>query len=239
MGKKIYARQIPPEYQESPLYWNYNRKDGLDLRDTWPEITLTGNGHFCGYKTELFEAAERIDDAADEYTNGQEWTGERVRIVDALRDYGIEKQNRKKWTPRELGQFKRIFQSWDRNPWDGRNADARIVETLELMTGRPWDVETLRGCSQGDYIDCYYPRDKYSPQDLERLEMEYFNTGEEWTVFEEDPDENPDADHFSMYIYSWKDDEKRQEIADASGWGTPEEVELHAFTGWTRSACYA
>ena len=237
MGKKIYARQIPPEYQESPLYWDYNRKDGLDLSDFWPEITLTGNRDFCGYKTPLFEDAEKIDEAADEWINGKEWTGEAVRIVDALRDYGIEKQNGKNWSPRELGQWKRLFQSWDRNPWDCRDAEDRIVAALELMTGRKWDVVTLRGCSQGDYIDCYYPRDKYSRKALDILETEYFNTGEEWTVYDGDPDENPDADHFSMYVYSWKDDEKRQEIADAAG-GDAADVELHEFTGWSRIACY-
>lgn len=237
MGKKIYARQIPPEYQKSPLYWDYNRKDGLDLSESWPEITLTGNRDSCGYKTPLFEDAEKIDEAADEWINGKEWTGETVRIVDALRDYGIEKQNGKKWTPRELGEWKRLFQSWDRNPWDGRNAERRLLEALELITGEPYERDTLRGCSQGDYIECYYPRKKYSTADLERLEKEYFNTGEEWTIYNEDPDENPDADQFSMYVYAWRDDEKRQEIADAAG-GDPADVELHPFTGWTRSACY-
>lgn len=174
---RIYARQIPPEYQESPLYWSRNpRTRELDLADTWPGVSLTGNRHFCGYTAEEYDDAERAtNEAAEEYNNGKEWTGERV---------------------------------------------------------------TLRGCCQGDYIECTYPRNKYSAADLERLEKEYFNTGEEWTIYDGDPNENPEADSFSMYVYSWDDDEKRKEIAAAAG-VDPAEIEMHAFTGWSRSACYA
>lgn len=235
MGK-IYARQIPPEYQTSPIYYG---KFETEFPLYWPEISLTGNRDFSGYTTEEYDDAERAtNDAAEEYNNGKEWTGERVTLRDALRDYGIEKRNGKQWSPRELGQWKRLFQDWDRNPYDKRNADRRTLEALELITGESYSLRTLRGCSQSEWIDCYYPRNKYSTKDMERLETEYFNTGEEWTIYDDDPNENPDAESFSMYIYSWDDDEKRKEIAAAAG-GDPADVELHAFTGWTRSACYA
>lgn len=238
MGKKIYARQVPPEHQESPLYCFCYTRDGLDLSELYTGITLTGNRDFCGYKTPEYEAAEHVDDAADEWINGQEWTGEPVKIEEALRDYGIEKQNGKKWTPRELGQWKRLFQSWDRNPYDGRDADDRIADALELMTGKPYTAQTLRGCSQGDYIKCFFPYKEYTQGEIDRLETEYFNTGEEWIIYDEDPDNNPEADCFSCYVYSWKDDEKRAEIAAAAG-GAPDDMELHEFTGWRRIACYA
>lgn len=237
---KIFARQVPPEYQESPLYYWTGKNGEIDLEASWPGVTLTGNRDYRGHKTEAFQAAERLESAADEYINGQEWTGEKVTIRDALRGQEIEKHNGKGWSPRELGQWKRLFEDWDRNPYDKRNADRRTLEALELITGKPYDVQELRGCVQRDWIECYYPRNEYSAEDLERLEMEYFNTGEEWTIYDKDPDgdEEP-GDSFSMYVYSWKDDAKRAEIAAAAGWGTPEEVELHEFTGWTRSACWA
>ena len=236
----IYAKQIPPEYQESPLYWSRNpRTRELDLADTWPGVSLTGNRHLCGYTAEEYDDAERAtNEAAEEYNNGKEWTGERVTLRDALRDYGIEKRNGKQWSPRELGQWKRLFEEYDRNPYDRRNAERRLLTALQLITGEPYERDTLRGCSQGDYIECTYPRNKYSAADLARLEKEYFNTGEEWTIYDDDPNENPDAESFSMYVYSWDDDEKRKEIAAAAG-VDPAEVELHAFTGWSRSACYA
>ena len=129
----IYARQIPPEYQESPLYWSMNpRTRELDLADTWPGVSLTGNRHLCGYTAEEYDDAERAtNEAAEEYNNGKEWT-----------------------------------------------------------------------------------------------------------IYDDDPNENPEADSFSMYVYSWDDDEKRKEIAAAAG-VDPAEIEMHAFTGWSRSACYA
>lgn len=233
---KIYARQIPPEYQASPLYYG---KFEINMTELWPGISLDGNRDFIAVKTAEFEQAERAtNDAAEEYNTGKEWTGEPVTIRDALRDYEIEKKNGKAWTPRELGQWKRLFRDYDRNPWDGRNAERRILDALELITGEPYESATLRGCIQRDWITCYYPRNKYDDAALEKLEKELFNTGEEWTIYDDDPDENPDADRFSMYVYAWDDDEKRREIADAAG-GDPADVELHEFTGWTRRACYA
>lgn len=236
MGK-IYARQIPPEYQESPIYYG---KFETEFPLYWPEITLTGNRNYYGYRAEAYEDAERAtNDAPEEYYRAKE-SGEPYRIAEALELYGIEKHNGKRWSPRELGQWKRLFQDWDHNPYDKRNADRRTLEALELITGEPYGLRTLRGCSQSEWIECYYPRKKYSTKDLERLEMEYFNTGEEWTIYDADPDgEEEPGDSFSMYVYSWQDDEKRAEIAAAAGWGTAEEVELHPFKGWTRSPKWA
>lgn len=231
---KFYARQVPPEHQTSPLdYWS--SRNGLDLSEPWPEITLTGNGRLRGYETELFQAAERWEKAADEYINGEEWTGAPATIREALENFWIEKQNGKRWTPRELGQWKRLFQDWDRNPW--RDEDARTAEALELMTGRPWDYEELNGCSQGDFIIAFYPKDKYSRKDLEILEIEYFNMGEEWTIYDGDPDD-PETDCFSVYVYSWDEDEQRRELASAAGC-SPEEIKMQRFAGWSKNPIYA
>jgi len=234
MGK-IYARQIPPEHQESPLYTICQSRDGkLDLSDEWPGISLTGNRRYNGYKTGAMEDAERATtDAAEEWSNARE-NGEHTRIIDVLDLYEIYKHNGKRWTPRELGQWKRLFEDYGSNPYDGRNADRRTVDALELITGKRYAETTLRGCVQGEWISCYYPVDDYTHKDLDRLEMEYFNTGEEWHVFDDDPDDGDPQEDFTMYVYSYKDDEKRQEIAAAAGWGTPEEVELHKFSGWTQ-----
>lgn len=233
MGK-IYARQIPPEYQESPLYTLCQSRDGnLDLSDEWPGISLTGNRDFKGYKTPEYEAAERIDEAAEEWSNARE-NGEPCRIIEALDLYEIYKHNGKRWSQRELGRWKRLFEDYGSNPCDGGNADRRTVDALNLITGRRYAKTTLRGCVQGEWINCYYPVDGYTHKDLDRLEMEYFNTGEEWHVFDADPDDGDPQESFTVYVYSWSDDEKRQKIAAAAGWGTPEEVELHPFIGWTR-----
>lgn len=229
--KTVYAYQIPPEYQESPL-----RNVEKDLPLFWPEITLTGNGNFRGFETDLFQAAERWEKSADEYINGEEWTGAPVTIREALENHGIEKQNGKQWSPRELGAWKRLFQDWDRNPW--RDNDARTAEALDLMTGRKWDYETLKGCCQGDYITAFFPLDKYSRKDLETLEIEYFNLGEEWRIRDE-PEGVEGANEFYLYCYSWDEDEKKREIAAAAGEEDLEKIEMHPFTGWSRSACWA
>lgn len=232
---KIYARQAPPEWQESPLSYS-----NFELSDCWPGISLSGNRGFKEHKTPAFEDAEKAaEEVPEEYFRGIEY-GEPYRIAEVLDLYGIEKHNGKRWSPRELGRWRQLFRDWESNPWDGRNADRRTLEALELITGEPHSVKTLRGCCHGDWVSCYYPRNKYSSKDLEKLEMEYFNTGEEWTIYDQDPDgdETP-GNSFIMYVYSWREEEKREEIASAAGWGTAEEVELYPFTGWSRSPKWA
>lgn len=229
--KTVYAYQIPPEYQQSPL-----ARLEIDLPEMWPEITLTGGGRCAAFETDLFQTAERWEKAADEYINGEEWTAAPVTIRKALENYGIEKQNGKQWSPRELGAWKRLFQDWDRNPW--RDDDARTAEALDLMTGRKWDYKPLRGCSQGDYITAFFPVDKYNRKDLDRLEIEYFNLGEEWKIRDE-PEGVEGADEFYMYCYSWDPDEKKIEIAVAAGEEDLEKIEMHPFAGWSRRPVYA
>ena len=237
---KAYARQIPPEYQESPLSYGPFEQEFPEI---YPGISLDGNRHFTGYKTAEYEAAEHADDAAADYLNSRENDPQPMTIREALEYYGIEKTNGRRWSPRELGQWKRIFEDYDRNPYDGRNADRRVTDALELITGKPHAVRTLRGSSQGDYIKAYFPFWEYSEKAIECLETEYFNTGEEWEVildYEPGQDDQDDAysDRFTCYVYSWKDDEKRAEIADAAG-VQPEEIEMHAFLKWARRAVYA
>lgn len=117
--------------------------------------------------------------------------------------------------------------------------NAFICDALGLITGRAWDWCTLRGCCQSDWQYCIYPADEWNGASLERLEAEYFNTGSEWIVHDDQdaPDGPEDINGFSVYCTGWNDDQLRQEIADAAG-GRPEDVTLYKFTGYTRRAEY-
>lgn len=233
---RIEAKQQPPEWTQSPL--DYSTLDNA-MRDCWPDISLCGNRRYNEHKTEAMQDAERATtDAAEEWSNGKEWTGEPVTITQALEDFQIVKHNGKRWTPRELGEWKRIFQDYDRNPYDGRNADRRTVAALELITGKPHDWTELRGPCQGDYIKAFYPSKEYSRDALRALEIEYFNMGEEYeaTLYDDDGNEIETA---WIYCYSWSEDEQKREISDAFPDTRPEDVTLRAFAGWTRSPKWA
>jgi hypothetical protein len=157
---KIYAKQVPPEYQES--YFEI---------ESWPGVIIHGNRHFNDYTTPEYDA---------------------------------------------------IY-----NRFDG---EKRILRALHIVTGKRYDVRTIRGCCQGDWQNVYYPVDEYTPAALDILEADYFNTGTEWIV-------TVDGCDVGVYTYSWKDDDTRAEIAAAVG-ADPGDVILYTFAGWSKTPEY-
>lgn len=120
--------------------------------------------------------------------------------------------------------FRKIWNRFD---------EKQILRALHLCTGKKWDRTTIRGYSQGEWQDVYFPVGKYSPEDLRTLEIEYFNLGSEWEIIDEnDPDES-----YCMYCYSDTPEAIRAEIANNEG-VPPEAVTLYQFTGWSRTASH-
>ena len=99
---------------------------------------------------------------------------------------------------------------------------------LTLMLGKEYDYKTLRGSCQSDWIYFIYPTDLYDDEAVRRLETEFFNTGEEWIVHDEDtvPECAEDVQGYSFYVY----DNTRKEIAEAEG-VDPEDVVLWEYDG--------
>ena len=166
--KKVYAVQIAPEFQDSPLNIG-------DFPEQWPGIYLTGNRNFHGYATD---------------------------------------------------EFRRIYDRFD---------GPRLLRASQLITGKRYECLCLRGCCQSEWIDCYYPTDEYTREELHILETEYFNMGTEWIIHDGNtaPHGPDEIDGYSLYCY----DDPRREIALCTD-TTPENVILWAFDGWTQIPRY-
>jgi hypothetical protein len=222
---KIYARQVAPEYQESPLFYG-----------DWPEnIEIFGNRSYKRRASDLFDRLPSIIEdlscvwdniQAGEY-NAADWAFELRDIAPPEGRPAYTREERKNAWPELLRQ------------WDGSDDLQIYCDALGLITGRAWDWCTLRGCVQGDWQYCIYPADDWDGDSLERLEAEYFNTGSEWIIHDgqEAPESPEDIDGYSVYCTGWNDDLIRKEIADAAG-GRPEDVKLYKFTGYARIAEY-
>lgn len=59
-----------------------------------------------------------------------------------------------------------------------------LLSVLYLVTGKRWAFTTLRGCCQGDWIECLHCIDEMSRNDLDYIEAVFFNTGCELGVIE-------------------------------------------------------
>lgn len=229
----IYAKQVPPEYQESPLFWDENGPEGIEI---------FGNRHYKEYTSALFGALpDNLDELCKEWEElqaGRSWYRACDTWAEAL-DYFAAPEGRPEYTREERKTaWPALLAAWENH--NGNDRNKLLCQALELITGRAWDYCTLRGCCQGDWQECIYPVDDWDGDALERLEAEYFNTGTEWIVHDESgaPAGPGDINGFSVYCTAWNDDGIKKEIADAAG-GSPEEVKLYKFTGFSRIANYA
>ena len=114
----------------------------------------------------------------------------------------------------------------------GANNEAIIAEALSIVTGQKWKYKQISGCCQSDWNYIYYRPEEWTEQALEYFEIEYFNTGDEWRIEDEEGD-----DLGSIYTHEWNDDGKKREIAE-NICVDPDEVTLYLFDGWTKTAKY-
>lgn len=225
---KIYARQISPEYQESPLF----------IDECFPDnIAVCGNRDFNEHIPDIFktvsevlengELAEMLEDikACEWYKNATE----------AITDYLPPVKGR--YSTNAVHALKNYVCEYATCP---RCEEERILLcVLAIVTGKKWDSKIIRGCCQSDWNYIYYPVDEWSKEALEAFETEYFNTGTEWIVHDEEgtPEAPEEINGFSMYCISWNDEGIRKEIADVTG-GNPQDVVLYAFDGYIQTAKY-
>lgn len=110
--------------------------------------------------------------------------------------------------------------------------DQRIIaEALSIVTGQKWEYKQISGCCQSDWNYIFYRPDEWTEKALEYFAIEYFNTGEEWRIEDEEGNEE------FVYTHEWRDDEKKREIAENIG-ANPEDITLYFFDGWTKTAKY-
>lgn len=224
---KIYAKQVPPEYQESPIF----------LFDEWPEnVFVFGNRRFNQHDEYLQAVRRGLEEAAGEWDKLQVGHGWYDSWIDVLDDLLAPWENRGPYTRAERLQWADLCDQY----CEARSADENdiLCDALELISGQKWANGTLRGCCQGDWQEIIYPAE-YGRKWLEEFEAEYFNTGTEWIIHDEttEPDSPEDISGYSVYCYGWNNALIREEIANAAGCA-PEDVHLYTFSGWSRSASY-
>lgn len=228
MSNRVYARQIPPEYQESPLY----------KFDEWPEnVYIFGNRHFNGRGGEFIENIKNtMYDAADELKQLMSGSGYYNSFIDLISDLLPEPDNKIKYSRADRLEWRRLLLAYDAGAIRGDDA-ARAA--LEIITGRKYEYSQICGCCQGDWQNIIYPAE-YGREWLAAFETEYFNTGTEWIIHDgETPPECPeDITGFCAYCLGWSDEQIRAEIADYAN-GDPENVILYKFSNWIHVAGYA
>lgn len=222
---KLYARQIAPEYQESPLFYD---------EELFPEnIIVTGNRDYNSHTTpEYDQIIQYFDELCEEYEYIKARNSSFYKNATEL----LQDHFPGKYSTQKVHFFKEILEKYGtRYYYEGDY----ITDMLQLVTGKEWRKRTIRGCCQGDWQEIIYPVEEWTTEGIEEFEIMYFNTGTEWIIHEEEnkPEGPEDISGCSVYCTSWDIEGIKKELTDAAGYA-PEEIILYEFSGYTKSPVY-
>lgn len=228
---KIYAKQVAPEYQESPLFYG-------DLPEN---IIVTGNRYFNSHTTPLYDRiVDCFEDAAQYLEELQECGKNRStykNVTEIIHDFFPALEYREKpYNTRDIHRIRVCLELYGtRKYYEGDY----ILEMLEAITGEQWRDRTIRGCCQSDCQDILYPVKSWSDETISYFEMEYFNTGTEWIIHDGDgiPDGPENIEGYSCYCYSWNSDDLKKEIANIAGYPDADVI-LYQHTGYAKISQY-
>ena len=212
----IIAKQVPPEYQESPL------SNGEDFPE---DIAVIGNPNFKEHIPPLFARVRRAL-RCDELPSA-------IYSYGATSDHRSPKEIVNEYLPCEKGEYSDhdIDSLWELvQDYDyclNKDQRAILCEILSIVAKEPWKFTTIQGSSQSDWQEVYYPSNAWDNDDrLWEFEAQYFNEGSEWKV-----------GNLYVYVTATDPDDIKAQIAAAVGC-EPDEVKLLAFNGWKKTAKY-
>lgn len=204
----IYVKQIAPEYQESPLFL---------YPECFPEnIAVCGNRNYNKHLPQVFERvqgaledgeiAEALNDLKSSYYKN---------ATQALND--LLPPEKARYSSRDINRLKTLVKAFAECR---ANEEATIIcSVLSIVTGQAWEYRSITGSCQGEWQMVFYPVAAWSVDALNSFEIEYFNTGSEWIIHDEDgiPESPEDISGYSVYCTAWNEDGIKKELANAAG----------------------
>lgn len=149
----IYAKQINPEYQISPMF-----EDGF--LDNPLDFAIFGNKNFYERMPEYMKNVIYYLDSFD---------------IESIKDIDFYFPGARKETENKiLLELCKEYQN---------NFDVEIFcKIYSLITGEKWTYTTIRGCLQNEWQYFLYIHSHYNNDSLNRIETEYFNYGTQWII---------------------------------------------------------
>ncbi|MGN0240949.1 MAG: hypothetical protein ACI4CS_04605 [Candidatus Weimeria sp.] len=223
---KITAKQVPVDRQTSPLY------DDEEYDPRYQEAVLrtadgmSGNPELVDLLDRFAYLADDIEAVTDEVRNGVKTEEEGIKEITGFFDFSSKYNDG--YTPSES------IDAWEKALNPGDEDDARAV-ILSCLTGEEYKSVFIHGCVQRDWAYLSCPA-RWTDEEIDRFEAEYFNTGDEWFVYLSD-DDAP----FSFYTTSHDMDEIKKEITEALEGYLDEKAELtlEAFDGYAQVPRYS
>lgn len=247
MDKILYAVQLPPEDVVTPLSEYFTHID---------DHTVC----FDGTSAEglVFYGAERYSD--DSYTAYGHY--DYLTMFKNAVGVAIDAIRRSEFTPSEFEYFDSIFKthvSRDKIAWisavkaylydtEACNRNTSGVSTncliLSAVTGHPYTARSIHDGENNKYKHLYYPKDKFTEDDILNYESQYFQTGTQWIICENEPSkeglktQNDEIAGIAVYVKEGAtDDDVKNAVRKISG--TPDtEIVLYRYKGYIKTYLY-
>lgn len=223
---KYIAKQIPFDKQESNFDYS-----------CYEDCIIYGNNEFISYTNDIFDHMVKVfengylHEDIDNIPVNSSFSEYRKVIEDyfpiVYHDY---KQYRTEdYTDNEIDIIRYAVDQYDY--FGMYNQRDLISQVLSVLTEKQYNYKEIHGTTQGEWNVIYYPVNDYTDDQINIIEMEYYNTGYEFII------DTEDGFNISVYVHSYDDDDIKIELSDCVGC-KPEEIELHHFTGYATIPIY-
>lgn len=225
---KYIAKQINPEYQESPM--NYDEYENLFIvsaRDCYGVNEKEYN--------EFIEKLDNVFDSIDDGFGAEYWQYE--NLAECLH-FELYDGDSTEMTDELVEKWEKFFENY--------HTTSDICEALEIFTGDEWNCKEIHGCCQGDWACVVYNLKHWNDENIKNIEIEYFNLGTDWMINENGVEETElESDDFDLdnydgccyYVYSWDVDGQREELANIIGCNASDVV-MFAHDGYITKSKY-
>lgn len=228
----IYTRQVAPEFQESPIFFD----------DMFPDnIAVCGNDRLIAHTPavfdRVFDALENgeLAEALDDIKNGGYYSSFYKNATQAIND--LLEPEKARYSTRDIHALKEFVNAYTEA--GSREENNILCKVLSIVTGREWDWQTITGCCQGDWNEVFYPVDDWSREALAAFETMYFNTGSEWIIHDEEntPEGPEEVNGYSCYIVADTEEGIKKELAAVAGCA-PSDIVMWEFDKFIRVPQY-
>ena len=163
---KIYAKQVAPEWQESPLF----------IEGCFPDnITVCGNRYYNEHLPKVFEKVQTVlkqGELAEVLEYPKEWADWYKNATEAINDY-LPPENGKKYSTNAIHALRCLVLDYSCCACSCENEI--LCKVLSIVDGRAWDWQIIRGSCQSDWQEVFFPVDEWSKEALADFETQYFN----------------------------------------------------------------
>ena len=217
MNDKLVLRRVAPEYQGQWLIDDLRAMEGFIIVPCRGYIGMV-NMETHGLMDDNFRT-ETLDFMIQEYgdfIDGEEtWYGP----YESTKELICDNLNMELSDEQVAKIEKAINEYYD---YDGKKKltieEELLAGILGAIDGKLYEVDEIRGYSQGEFAVLIYDTEMVDPREIEAY---YFNMGTEWEIghveYEDDKEidfETVDLDFGTQYTLEWSDDEIRKEFAD-------------------------